>query len=63
MSGMLMVTSEGERFLYRVAGIAAIDGRALVRQFEGERFWCLPGGRVEMGEGRRWRWRGRCERS
>src|ERR1700730_9019285 len=50
MSRMLMVDSEGERFLYRVAGVAAIDGRVLVQRFEGEEFWCLPGGRVEMGE-------------
>ena len=63
MSRMLMVDSECERFLYRVAGIAAIKGRVLVQQFEGETFWCLPGGRVEMGEGRRWRGRGRYERS
>jgi 8-oxo-dGTP pyrophosphatase MutT (NUDIX family) len=50
VSRMLMVDSYGERFLYRVAGVALVDGRLLVQQFEGETFWCLPGGRVEMGE-------------
>jgi 8-oxo-dGTP pyrophosphatase MutT (NUDIX family) len=51
MSRMLMVDSEGERFLYRVAGVAALDGRVLVHQFEGEDdFYVLPGGRVEMRE-------------
>jgi 8-oxo-dGTP pyrophosphatase MutT (NUDIX family) len=52
MSRMLSFDLKGERFMYRVAGVAAIDGRVLVQRFEGEEFWCLPGGRVEMGEPR-----------
>jgi 8-oxo-dGTP pyrophosphatase MutT (NUDIX family) len=47
---MLSFDLKGERFMYRVAGVAAIDGPVLVQRFEGEEFWCLPGGRVEMGE-------------
>jgi 8-oxo-dGTP pyrophosphatase MutT (NUDIX family) len=48
---MVMVDTEGERFMYRVAGVAVIHGRVLVHQFEGEDdFYVLPGGRVEMRE-------------
>ena len=51
MTRMLMFDLEGERFMYRVAGVAVIDGRVLVHQFEGEDdFYVLPGGRVEMRE-------------
>ena len=55
MSRMLTFDLEGERFMYRVAGVAVIDGRVLLRQFEGEDdFYVVPGGRVEMREpGRR----------
>jgi 8-oxo-dGTP pyrophosphatase MutT (NUDIX family) len=48
-----MVTFDvgGERFVYRVAGVAVIDGRVLVHQFEGEDdFFVLPGGRVDVRE-------------
>ncbi len=51
MSRMLSFDLEGERFMYRVAGVAVIDGRVLVHQFEGEDdFYVVPGGRVEMRE-------------
>lgn len=51
MSRMVYFDIDGERFVYRVAGVAVIDGRVLVHQFEGEdEFYVLPGGRVEMGE-------------
>jgi 8-oxo-dGTP pyrophosphatase MutT (NUDIX family) len=51
MSRMLSFDLEGERFMYRVAGVAVIDGRVLVHQFEGpDDFYVLPGGRVEMRE-------------
>ena len=51
MSRMLSFDLEGERFMYRVAGVATIDGRVLVHQFEGEDdFYVVPGGRVEMRE-------------
>jgi ADP-ribose pyrophosphatase YjhB (NUDIX family) len=41
---------QGRAILYRVAGVPSADGRVLVQQFEGERFWRVPGGRVEPGE-------------
>ena len=43
--------TETEKFLYRVAGVAIIDGRVLVHGWEGEaRLLCLPGGRVSWAE-------------
>lgn len=47
---MLHFGTDSHKFLYRVAGVAVIDGRVLVQQFEDETFWLMPGGRVEMGE-------------
>ena len=47
---MIFYGDDKRRFLYRAAGVAVMDGRVLVQQFEDETFWCLPGGRVEMGE-------------
>ena len=47
---MIHFGDERRRFLYRAAGVAVMDGRVLVHQFENDTFWCLPGGRVEMGE-------------
>ena len=47
---MIHFGDERRRFLYRAAGVAVIDGRVLVQQFQDETWWCLPGGRVEMGE-------------
>lgn len=38
------------RFNYRVAGIALRDNQVLLNHVEGEGWWFLPGGRVEMGE-------------
>ena len=37
-------------FIYRVAGVAIVTGRVLVHRIADEPFFCLPGGRVEMGE-------------
>src|SRR3954466_1604012 len=52
MPRMVMFDGDGDdRFMYRVTGVAIIDGRVLVHQFEGEDdFFVLPGGRVEMRE-------------
>ena len=51
MSRMVTFDIQGERFVYRVAGVAIIDGRVLVHQFEGEDdFYVLPGGRVDVRE-------------
>jgi 8-oxo-dGTP pyrophosphatase MutT (NUDIX family) len=47
---MIFYGDDKRRFLYRAAGVAVIGGRVLVQQFEDETFWCMPGGRVEMGE-------------
>lgn len=48
---MVYFDIEGERFVYRVSGVAVIDGRVLVHQFEGEDdFYVLPGGRVDVRE-------------
>jgi 8-oxo-dGTP pyrophosphatase MutT (NUDIX family) len=48
---MVMFDADGERFMYRVSGVAIIDGQALVHQFELDGgFYVLPGGRVEMRE-------------
>ena len=38
------------RFNYRVAGIALRDSQVLLNRLEDQKFWFLPGGRVEMGE-------------
>lgn len=37
-------------FNYRVAGIAVRDGKILLHKSETDRFWSLPGGRVDMFE-------------
>lgn len=48
---MIHFGDERRRFLFRAAGVAVIGGRVLIQQFENDdTFWCLPGGRVEMGE-------------
>lgn len=48
---MLTFDVQGKRFVYRVSGVAIIDGRVLVHQFEGEDdFYVLPGGRVDVRE-------------
>lgn len=38
------------RFVYRVAGIAMDNDRILLQKVEGNDFWFLPGGRVELLE-------------
>ena len=51
MSRMVYVDIDGVRFVYRVSGVAIIEGRVLVHQFEGEDdFYVLPGGRVDVRE-------------
>jgi 8-oxo-dGTP pyrophosphatase MutT (NUDIX family) len=48
---MVTFDVQGDRFVYRVAGVAVIDGRVLVHQFEGDDdFYVLPGGRVDVRE-------------
>lgn len=51
MSRMVTFDIDGDRFVYRVSGVAVIDGRVLLHQFEGEDdFYILPGGRVDVRE-------------
>jgi 8-oxo-dGTP pyrophosphatase MutT (NUDIX family) len=38
------------RFNLRVAGVAYRDGKVLLQRVDGEDFWFLPGGRLEMTE-------------
>lgn len=47
---MVCFDVEGMRFNYRVAGIARRGHQVLLNRVEGQDFWFLPGGRVEMGE-------------
>lgn len=37
-------------FLVRVGGVAISDDRVLLHRTEGEDYWSLPGGRLEVGE-------------
>ena len=41
---------DGQRFNYRVAGIAIVDGHVLVCREDDDDYTMLPGGRVELGE-------------
>jgi len=47
---MITFDREGARFGFRVAAVVVRNGKALLHQIEGDGFWCLPGGRVELGE-------------
>ncbi len=38
------------KFNFRVAGVAIQDGKVLLHKTEEDRFWSLPGGRVEIFE-------------
>jgi 8-oxo-dGTP pyrophosphatase MutT (NUDIX family) len=47
---MLDFTHNGQRFHYRVAGVAIQDEHVLLHTMDGADYWILPGGRVEFGE-------------
>jgi len=47
---MITFNRGGNRFNYRVAGIALDNHRVLLHTTEKDDFWSFPGGRVEMGE-------------
>lgn len=47
---MISYNEDLKKFNFRVAGLAIHEGRVLLHKFEGFDFWCLPGGRAEMGE-------------
>jgi 8-oxo-dGTP pyrophosphatase MutT (NUDIX family) len=42
--------NNGHRFQFRAGAVALIKDHILLHRLEGEEFWALPGGRVEMGE-------------
>lgn len=47
---MVKFTSENTTFSLRSAGVLIDKGRVLVQKRKGDKFWALPGGRVELGE-------------
>lgn len=50
---MVCFDAKGTRFNYRVAGIVLREQQVLLNRIEGQKYWFLPGGRVEMGEASR----------
>jgi ADP-ribose pyrophosphatase YjhB (NUDIX family) len=46
----LQFGDEGRQFLYRTAGVALNGDLVLLQRIGDADFWCLPGGRMEMGE-------------
>jgi 8-oxo-dGTP pyrophosphatase MutT (NUDIX family) len=47
---MIAFEGDGVRFQSRAAAIIRHDGFLLLHRAEGDDFWALPGGRVELGE-------------
>ncbi len=47
---MISFDGEGGRFNYRVGAIIIEDGRVLLCRADWEKFWYVPGGRVEIQE-------------
>ncbi|HKH11731.1 MAG TPA: NUDIX domain-containing protein [Rubrobacter sp.] len=47
---MISFDQNGIRFKYRVAGLAVHDGYVLLTKTDQDRYWILPGGRVEINE-------------
>ncbi len=51
MTGMTIQFGDEERqFLYRTAAVALNGDLVLLQRIGDAKFWCLPGGRMEMGE-------------
>ena len=50
MRHIIRIEQDGTVFNFRVAGVIRHGGRVLLHKAEGETFWSLPGGRVEMHE-------------
>jgi ADP-ribose pyrophosphatase YjhB (NUDIX family) len=46
----ILLDCGGARFQVRAAAIIQHDGQVLLHRAEGDDFWALPGGRVELGE-------------
>jgi 8-oxo-dGTP pyrophosphatase MutT (NUDIX family) len=47
---MIHFGEDDHRFLLRAAAVAIEDGRVLLQRIGDHDFWCLPGGRIEIGE-------------
>ena len=47
---MITFDRGNDRFNFRAAGVILSEDKVLVHKAEGDDFWALPGGRVEMGE-------------
>jgi 8-oxo-dGTP pyrophosphatase MutT (NUDIX family) len=47
---MIYFGNDRERFLLRAAAVVRHNGRVLLQRIGEHDFWCLPGGRLEMGE-------------
>ena len=47
---VLQFGDDGRQFLYRTAGVALNGDLVLLQRIGEEKFWCLPGGRMEFGE-------------
>ncbi|HUF53965.1 MAG TPA: NUDIX domain-containing protein [Dehalococcoidia bacterium] len=46
----LQFGDDNRQFLYRTAGVALNGDLVLLQRIGEANFWCLPGGRMEMGE-------------
>lgn len=47
---MISFTINGHRFQLRTTAVIICDDAVLLHRLEGDRYWALPGGRVEAGE-------------
>ncbi len=47
---MISFDRQGVHFKYRVAGLCIHNGHVLLTSADGDEYWILPGGRVELGE-------------
>lgn len=47
---MISFRLNGQRFQLRAAAVILHEGFVLLHRAEGDEFWALPGGRVEVGE-------------
>ena len=47
---MIQFDAPEGRFLYRAVAVIVRGDEVLLQQFEGQDFWCLPGGRIDLLE-------------
>ena len=50
MSIDVRIDTEDKGFKYRVCGIVIQDNKILIQKIKNNKFYCLPGGHVEIGE-------------